>query len=56
MFERAGLLVDGHSIEYIISVRGKVQLVVDGYPFYRYTVEKNKTTYNCVQNRILGFV
>lgn len=52
----AGVIVHGHSIEYILSLRGKIQLMIDGYPFYRYSVERNKTTYNCVQNRILGFV
>lgn len=55
-FQFTGFRVDGHTIEYIISVRGKIQLVIDGYPFYRYSIKKNKTTYNCVQNRILGFV
>lgn len=51
-----GFIVDGHTIEYIVSIRGKLQLLIDGYPYYRYAIEKNKTTYNCVQNRILGFV
>lgn len=55
-FHFTGLCVEGHTIEYIISVRGKIQLVIDGYPFYRHSINMNKTTYNCVQNRILGFV
>lgn len=52
----AGVVVDGHSVEYIVSARGKIQLLIDSYPYYRYLVEKDKITYKCVQNRVLGFV
>lgn len=55
-----GFNADNHptnSIEFIVSAKKKLQLVVDGFPFYRYTVDKNNyTVYRCVQYTLLGFV
>lgn len=49
-------MVDGHKIEFIISVRGKLQIVIDDFPFCRNEKHKEKTYYICCQSKILGFV
>lgn len=48
--------VDGHTIEYIISSRGKIQLLVDGYTYYLNKAEKDKRSFYCIQYKVLRFV
>lgn len=51
-----GSKVDGHVIEYIVSSRGKLQLLVDGYVFYRNKAEGDKQSFYCIQYKQLRFV
>lgn len=48
--------VDGHKIEYIISSRGKIQLLVDGHIFTRNKAEGHKQSFYCIQYKQLRFV
>lgn len=49
-------IVDGHRIEFTISARGKLQLIIDDFPFCRKDKYQKKTYYACVQYKVLGFV
>lgn len=42
------VLIDGRSVELIISSRGKLQLLVDGFKFFRNSIELNKQSFRCV--------
>lgn len=48
--------VDGHTIEYIVSSRGKLQLCVDGYAYYRNKAERNMQSFYCIQYKHFRFV
>lgn len=48
--------VDGHTIEYIVSSRGKIQLLVDGYTYYRNKAEGDKQSFYCIQYKHFRFV
>lgn len=40
--------IEGRKVEVIISSRGKLQLLVDGFKYYRNTIELNKQSFRCV--------
>lgn len=46
----------GHTVEYIVSARGKLQLVVDGYAYYRNKLEGDRQSFYCIQYKTLRFV
>lgn len=48
--------VDGHRIEFIISARGRIQLVIDDFPFCQNDKQEKKTYYICCQSKVLKFV
>lgn len=48
--------VDGHIVEYALSARGKIQLIIDDFQFCQNEVLKKKTYYVCCQTRALGYV
>lgn len=52
-FYISGLSAEGHTIEYIVSARGKIQLVIDSYAFFRNKSEVNRETYYCNQYKTL---
>lgn len=49
-------MVDGHKIEFTLSARGILQLIIDDFPFCRKEKLQKKTYYACVQYKVLGFV
>lgn len=42
-------LVDGHTVHYIMSSKGKLQLLIDGHPYFRNKVQGNRQTFVCNQ-------
>lgn len=46
--------IDGHKVEFIISARGNLQMVIDGHTFCQNEVLKKKTYYICCQTKVLG--
>lgn len=48
------LNIDGHTIEYIVNQKGNLQLVIDGYQFYRSKSSTKKMYYTCVQEYTFG--
>lgn len=46
-------MIDGHKVEYMISSRGRIKLVVDNYPFCQNEVQKKKIYYICCQTKVL---
>lgn len=46
-------MVDGHKVEFMISSRGRIKLIVDDYPFCQNEVQKKKIYYICCQTKVL---
>lgn len=46
--------IDGHAVEFIISTRGNIQLVIDGHTFCQNEVLKKKTYFICCQTKVIG--
>lgn len=40
--------IDGRVVELVISSRGKLQLLIDGFKYFRNTVELTKQSFRCV--------
>lgn len=46
--------VNGHKVEFIISARGNLQMIIDGHTFCQNEVLKKKTYYICCQTKVIG--
>lgn len=46
-------MIDGHKVEFMISARGRIKLVVDDFPFCQNEVQKKKIYYICCQTKVL---
>lgn len=39
--------IEGHLVELIVSSKGKLQLLIDGYKYYRNSIDLNKQSFRC---------
>lgn len=46
-------MIDGHKVEFMVSSRGRIKLVVDDFPFCQNEVQKKKIYYICCQTKVL---
>lgn len=45
------LATDKHTIEYIVSVRGKMQLMIDGHRYFRNKADHEKESFYCCKKK-----
>lgn len=46
-------MIDGHKVEFTLSSRGRIKLVVDDFPFCQNEVQVKKIYYICCQTKVL---
>lgn len=46
-------MIEGHKVEFMMSSRGRIKLVVDDFPFCQNEVQKKKIYYICCQTKVL---
>lgn len=46
-------MIDGHKVEFTVSARGRIKLLVDDFSFVQNEVQKKKIYYICSQTKVL---